>query len=942
MDEESSIIVPDRGDGQAASPTNSIRPPSISSRRIFHYEEQPPACEPPDEPQSMSSEITTQTTREDTDVVSIEVATQLEKVSMADMSVGTCSIRSLSPEAQTGTRMHSMAEAGTQTPPLRPDSGPLHEATPPSLRSAYESPLPIAPKVSDAQTQSKVAVTSRQTEPDMRKAHPRRQSVSNVTIGRSEVWTPRSSDISLDHGTSGGSSTLSQRQTMTTSMEKELAQDKSMVRRQKQVRSARARRIKHKGAGRAPSTSEDEFRNKNMVAAEKSSMNDRPSESDVDPTSKMSALSLIIGRCLEVARWEVRDVHEPRRTSRTSELVNTYLSRAIAEDDVAQQRDETSPLIVNYIKMSVSRMSRYPSSDEDHFPAVNEFVRQTLAQVPVGSVKAQSERRYTAASETSIFAVKTCLKNAVDQLQRDAMRGHATVGSTTSENNALAWRTDGMLTVPPVSQSVSPGVSDIVRDCLQMALDDFRGAVSRRELTREASDTTRLVRSYLERALKAVHGVMNQHRAGKPPAMSLSSSGRPFEREHAMSSSAMRGQYDRTNVMSSHTETLTEEYVRRATSARYDDEWRDAFGSATASVVVRDTLRDALQTVEPSRSNTSALINAYIRQAVEIVLTTDAEPRRWAERARAPQQPSVSPSVHLINQYLQRACREVGSARPQATTRPVARRRTNGGSDSDVAAALVDAYMRAAIEECATITPQVARPLQTPRRPRTAPASGSKFSALRRRPSHPDTPSSSGCTLSSNSSGTVADAGKRRRRQQRRMICQARKDTDVAKWTRQPAPPPARKPVKAETKQAPRGHTIVQTSRVTSATIAKNARPKSAKAVRKPTHARDNESVSSRPGPSSEAKKYPRGRPLQHKMSIERNMIEKRGYTESTSSMNFDTPSGDTVTTNESCSLLSDEICGTLRDVYRKVSELSDIILFFTAGFHFVGMRLVY
>ena len=919
MDEESSILTPDRGDAQSASTTHSIRPPSISSRRIFHYEKQPPACEPPDEPQSRSSEITTQTTREDTDVVSIEVATQLEKVSVADMSVGTCSIPSLTPAPQTVTRMHSVAETGTQTPPLRPDSGPPHAATPPSLRSAYESPLPIAPKVSDSQTQTKVAVTSRQTEPDMRKAHPRRRSVSNVTIGRSEVWTPRSSDISLDHGTSGGSSTLSQRQTMTTSVEKELAQDKSMVRRQKQVRSARARRIKHKGARRAASTSEDENRKKNTVA--KSSANGRPSESDVDTTSKMSALSLIIGRCLEVARREVRDVPEPRRTSRTSKLVNTYLSRAIAEDDVAQRRDATSPLIVNYIKMSVSRMSRYPSSeDDDHFPAVNEFVRQTLAQVPVESVKAQSERRYTAASETSIFAVKACLKNAVDQLQRDAMRGHVTVGSTTSESNALAWRTDGMLTVPPVSQSVSPGVSDIVRDCLQMALDDFRGAVSRRELTREASDTTRLVRSYLERALKAVHSVMSQRRTDKPPVMSLSSLCRPFDGDHTMSSST-GGQYDRKHVMSSHTETLTEEYVRRATSARYDTEWRDAFGSATASVVVRDTLREALQTVEPSRSNTSALINAYIRQAVEIVLTTDAEPSRWAERARLSQQPSVSPSVLLINQYLQRACREVGSARPQATTRPVARRSTNGGSDSDAAAALVDAYMRAAIEECATITPQVARPLQSPRRPRTAPAPGSKFFALRRRPSHSDAPTSSGCTLASNSSDTVTDAGKRRRRQQRRMICQARKDTGVAKWTRQPAPPPARKPVKAGTKQAPRGHAIVQTSRVTCATSAKNARPKSAKAVKKPTHARDNESMSSRPGPSSEAKKYPRGRPLQHNTIVERKMIEKRGYTESTSSMNFDTPSGDTVTTNESCSLLSDEICGTLREVYRKVSD---------------------
>ena len=923
VDGACSILFADKRDTKPL-PSHSSRSPVISSRRIVHYDEQPPMCEPPGEPQSRSSEITTQTTREDTDVMSIEVATQLEMVSVADMSVGTCSIHSLPPEPQTITRKYSVTEAETQTPPNTPDSEAPHAATPPSLRSVFESPLSTVRQVTDAHTQTKEPVTPQHTEPIMRM---QRNSVNNVKLGRSDEERPRSSEISADHVTSEGSSTLSLRPTMTTSMEMGLARDNSMVMRQKQVRSARARRIKHQGTGRVASTSEDEDRKRNMVTAAKSLPNGRPSGSDVDATSKMSALSLIVGRCLEVALREVRVVPEQRQISRTSELVNTYLSRAIAEDDAAQRRDATSPLIVNYIRMSVSRMSGNPSSEEDHFPAVNDFVRQTLAQVPAENVKAQGERPYAAASETSIFAVKACLKNAVDQLQRDAMRGHVTVESTTSESNALAWRSDGTLTAPPVSQGVSPGTSDIVRDCLQMALDDFRGAVSRREFTREASDTTHLVRSYLERALKAVHSVMSQSRAGKLPAMSLSALGTPFEREHAIPPSSMDGQYDRKHVMSSKTETLTEEYVRRATSARYDDEWRDAFGSSTASSVVRQTLREALQTVEPSRSNTSALINAYIRQAVESVLTTDTEPCRWAERAGPSQQPSVSPSVHLINQYLQKACRDVDAARRPASQHSVPRRGTNGGSDSDAAAALVDAYMRAAIEDCETITAQKARPLQTARRPMTAPAgSGSTLFALRRGASQSDALSSGALTLSSNSSETVSDAGKRRRRLQRRLLRQPGQDTDTTKWTRHPAPPLTRKPIKAETKHTARRDNIVQTSRVSSATRRQNARPKSAKALQKPAHARDNEFMSTRTKPSPEAKKYNCGRPLQHKMIIQRRMIEKRDYTESTSSMNVDTPNGETVTPNESNSILSDEIGRRLRDEYRKVSELSDII----------------
>ena len=948
------------GDGGRETPSSShysIRVPVISARRFVHDDELGLAGAPPAEPRSRSSEITTQTA---SDAMG-EVAVQLEPVSVSDMSVGTNHVPTplVTPaETQTCTQIPPLSEAETQTllptepattspsppsptPPstsrrtdaetqtLLPTTSPSPPSpTPPSTSRRTDAetqtllpttspspPSPTPPSTSrridaDTQTQEKKQ-TSRQTEPAL---HLVRQHISNIKLPRSNVNTPHSSDISLGHGTSEGSSTLSLRPTMTTSIEKELASDASRVLRQKQVRSARARRIKDQKTGEAAASIADEpcktdsvIRRPKTAGPRLTTTDDRQSAtSDVDSSSKMSALSLLVGRCMQVALQEARHGPEQRRITKRKELVNTYLWRAIAEDDDAQQGSKTSPLITSYIRMSVARMAGDPTpaaavSQEELIVAVNKFVRYAMAPMPVEDVIVADDRPQTAGSEASVFAVKACLKNAVDQLQRDVMRGHVTAESTTSETNALARRAEGCLTVPQVDQGAISGTSDIVRECLQMALDDFRGAVSRREFTREKSDTRQLVRGYLDRALRAVHSVMGQWKASELPPAPMASVARPVDDVHI------------TSRMSLETETLIKKYIRRALSPRYDEVWRTAVLMATASGVVRRSMRQAFDDLDPnpspSPSDTSTLINNYIRQAVESVLTTDV---RWAQRAGDYRQPSRSSSVELINECLERARQNVDNENRQLSRLRLSQR-TAEGTDSEALAALVDAYIRVAVDDYETIRAQDARPLESARHPRTTPVSpeNSIFS-LRRGFSQSEAFSHSSYTPSSTSTEASSDASKRRHRGRRRQFRPAAKATMAAKWNSRPTPPSSRKSSKHRKNPVSSGENLV---RVTSATVRQHARRNSSMKLtkKKSAQVRDDAGPPTNTDLGLKAKKLPRRRSLLHDLAIEGKVQNSK--TKAGSLKYVDVPTGEQLTDSDSCCV-----------DYDKVSETSDLV----------------
>ncbi|KAK2179534.1 hypothetical protein NP493_486g02007 [Ridgeia piscesae] len=650
---------------------------------------------------------------------------------------------------------------------------------------------------------------------------------------------PPSSDISLDRVTSDDSSTMSRRPTLTTSMEKEVSPNSSILMRQKQVRSARARRIKgQKGVVMVSSSADEVTHDKPRPSSAAPTFCDHHKPSEVDTSCKLSALSLLIDRCMQVAIQEARDDPEKRRTVEQKDLVNRYLSRALADDDDAARRGSTSPLISSYIKMSIARMCGLspvaavaPASQEELFIVMDKTMLEGTEKPEV-----HGARRLSATSEASVFAVKACLENAVDQLQRDFMRVRVTAETVASEMDTLAqWAAGG---VPQSS------TSEIVRGCLQMALDDFRCAVSRREFTRETSVTSQLVRGYLERALKAVHSVSAQCKASETSLLHVSVDAPVTSRR----SPKMEG--------------LLKEYIRRALSERYDEVWRSVVESEAAAGIVQHSMRLALDRMEheaspsPSPSGTSALINHYIREAVASVLAVD--PNDPAIRAGVSQQLVRSTSVDLVNACLERARHCVNADRCLVLPRPSGS--TFGDIDSEAVASLVDGYMQLAVTEHDTVKPQESRPLHSVRRPHTAPASpeNSYYRGL----SQSDAFSCSGYTPSSTST-EASDGGKKRNRSRRRHVHPAGQTMFTTKWLVQPAPPRTRN-------RKPGWKSSASGENVTGTAEGQRERPKSAR-PRKKKSARafhDDATPMNTTEMYVEAKNRVRRRPLRPKLIV--------------------------------------------------------------------------
>ena len=835
----------DRPAGGEIVSHRSIRVPIISTRRVTHDEDPAPTLtDPPAEPRTRAVEVTTETTGGELAVVSRRnVGVQQEPAITSEISVGTSRFISSSSSymcdfrnTETQTCLSPVAweqrpSTTTSTTPLFPEAESRTEVTDAEtqtsredlLRSATTSTTLLYPHRSEAESQTE-AFTG--------------QVVRAASPGSGLTKTERSpsSDISLDRVTSDES--MSRRPTLTTSMEKDLSPSHSILTRQKQVRSARARRIKGQKGVVMVSSSADEVRHdrpRPVSAAPTFSEHHKPSE--VDTSCKLSALSLLIDRCMQVALQDARDDPDERRARERRDLVNRYLSRALTDDDDAASRGATSPLISSYIKMSVARMCSLsssapvaPASQEELLAVMNKTLLEEAEKPEV-----HGGRRLSATSEASVFAVKACLETAVGQLQRDVMR-RVTTERVASEMGTLArWATGG---IPQTS------TSDIVRGCLQMALDDFRCAVSRREITRDTSDTSQLVRGYLERALKAVHSVMAQWRQSETSLVHVSVD------------------VPVTSRRSQEMEGLLKEYIGRALSERYDEVWRSVVESEAAAGIVQHSMRLALDRMESeacpsaSPSGTSALINNYIREAVASVLAVD--PNDPAVRAGVSQQLIRSTSADLVNACLERARNCVDTDRRLVLPRPSGS--TFGDIDSEAVASLVDGYMQLAVTEHDTVTPQEARPLHSVRRPHTAPASPEN--SYCRGLSQSDAFSYSGYTPSSTST-SASDGGKKRNRPRRRHVHPAGQTMFTTKWLVQPAPPRARNR-KPDRKSSASGENV------TGAAQGQRERPKSAR-PRKKKSARafhDNATPTNTTETYVEAKNRVRRRPLRPKLIV--------------------------------------------------------------------------